>query len=238
MLRGINRQKIFYDSDDYNIFLKLLRECKQDYDFRLYAWCLMPNHIHLMIKEENEPVSSIIQKTMIRFVYRYNSKYERCGHLFQDRFRSETVESEQYFLTLIRYIHLNPVKAGLCVDPEDYPYSSYPYYFTSKSLVDYEKISAIMSRNDFIHFHLEESKEDCMDYDLNLKHRKTDQQIKDYMWQKYNCANPSQFQLLSPSKGESVLIDLLAFGGSIRQVSRLTGVSFARVRKHQNSKNI
>ena len=113
MLRGINRQQVFLEPDDYVLFLEILRECKPLSGFKLYTYCLMGNHIHLLIKTETEDIGVSMKRIGIRFVQRMNRRYGRSGHLFQDRYKSETVMDDGYFLNLIRYIHQNPVKAGL-----------------------------------------------------------------------------------------------------------------------------
>ena len=124
MLRGINKQQIFYDEDDRDYFLETLKRYKHISDFKLYAYCLMGNHVHLLIGEGKERLSGIFKRIGSSFVYRYNLKYERSGHLFQDRFKSEPVESDRYFMTVLRYILQNPVAAGLCSTPSEYQYSS------------------------------------------------------------------------------------------------------------------
>ena len=120
ILRGINRQRIFEDEEDYERFLFLLEHYKTICGYELFAYCLMPNHIHILIKEGKEALSTVFCRIGTSFVYWYNLKYERSGHLFQDRYKSEAVEDDAYFLTALRYIHRNPVKAGLCNDPAEY----------------------------------------------------------------------------------------------------------------------
>ena len=109
MLRGINQQRIFEDEEDNQRFLQILRECKEIGGFMLLAYCLMGNHVHLLIKEGTESLEQIFKRIGGRFVYWYNVKYQRVGHLFQDRFKSEPVDTDAYLLTVIRYIHQNPV---------------------------------------------------------------------------------------------------------------------------------
>ncbi len=93
----------------------------------MYAYCLMGNHVHLLMRtdENDEPMGQIFRRICAQYVYWYNGKYERVGHLFQDRFRSEPIENDAYLLSVLRYIHQNPVKAGMVHDMADYPYSSY-----------------------------------------------------------------------------------------------------------------
>lgn len=108
MLRGINQQQIFEDNEDYAKFIQVIRDCKSLSGFQLFAYCLMGNHIHLLLKETNEPIEQIFRRIGSRYVYWYNVKYRRVGHLFQDRFKSEPIETNEYFLTVLRYIHQNP----------------------------------------------------------------------------------------------------------------------------------
>ena len=117
MLRGINQQQIFEDAEDYERFLDILKDCKEICEFELYAYCLMGNHVHLLIKEKKEPIEQIVKRIGSRFVYWYNVKYQRKGHLFQDRFKSEPVDTQKYFSTVLIYIHRNPIKAGICAKP-------------------------------------------------------------------------------------------------------------------------
>ena len=113
MLRGTNKQLIFVESSEYARFLAVLGEVKSLSGFKLFAYCLMENHLHLLMKEGAEPLSQVFKRIGARYVYWFNLKYERCGHLFQDRFRSEPVETDEYFLMALVYIYQNPVKAGL-----------------------------------------------------------------------------------------------------------------------------
>ena len=113
ILRGINWQIIFEDSEDYTRFIETLDRYKAVSGHKVFAYCLMSNHIHILIKEEKEEPDLIMKRIACNYVYWYNSKYYRNGHLFQDRFRSEPVETDEYFLTVLRYIHQNPIKAKL-----------------------------------------------------------------------------------------------------------------------------
>ena len=113
MLRGINQQQIFEDEEDNLRFLETLFKYKQQCGYEIYAYCLMGNHVHILLKEGKEDLTLVLKRIAGSYVYWYNWKYHRSGHLFQDRFKSEPVENDIYFLTVIRYIHQNPVKAGV-----------------------------------------------------------------------------------------------------------------------------
>ena len=231
MLRGINQQRIFEDAEDYAQFLICLRKYQRVCEYRLYAWCLMPNHIHLLIKPGKEPLGTIFRRMGASFVYWYNGKYGRSGHLFQDRYKSEPVMNESYFFTLIRYIHQNPVKAGLCETPGDYPYSSFARYFDADSMIDSETVLALTDQGGFWQMNLIPTQEPCMDISETPRKRLTDEQACMIMRKSSGCDSAGDFQTLPPEKRDRALKIMLKKGASIRQASRLTGVSAGVVRK-------
>ncbi len=134
IFRGINKQRIFEEEQDYRKFLYAIKDQQPKSGFELYAYCLMSNHIHLLLKEGEEELGTLFRRIASKYVQWYNGKYDRVGHLFQDRFKSEVVETSRYFLGVLRYIHQNPLKAGMVRDLEEYPWSSYREYFQSPNL--------------------------------------------------------------------------------------------------------
>ena len=231
MLRGINQQQIFEDDEDNQKFLEILRECKKLSGYRLLAYCLMGNHVHLLMREGKESLEQVFKRIGGRFVYWYNIKYQRVGHLFQDRFKSEPVEKDAYLLTVIRYIHQNPVKAGLCVRPEEYPYSSWREYLTQPWLADVEVTDTLIERDDLIAFHALPGNEKCLDIADKPMVRLTDEQAKVVMVKATGCENASDFQRLTPIKRDKAILRLRKSGLSLRQISRLTGVSIMIIRR-------
>ena len=147
MLRGINQQVIFEDDEDYEKFIETLKAYKEISGYKIFAYCLMSNHIHILLKVGKESVDKILKRIASSYVYWYNWKYYRRGHLFQDRFKSEPVEDEGYLLTVIRYIHQNPIKANIVRNIESYEYSSYSEYInTSDGLIDRQYIFSILDK--------------------------------------------------------------------------------------------
>lgn len=130
MVRGINKQDIFIEQEDYLRYLDSLVRVRARSGCHIHGYCLMSNHVHLLLQAGNEDVGQVMKRIGASYVRWYNSKYQRVGHLFQDRFLSEAVEDDTYLLTVLRYIHQNPVKAGLAADCADYPWSSYPAYIS------------------------------------------------------------------------------------------------------------
>ena len=231
MLRGINRQRIFEDDEDKNRFLEILKKTKEKDGFDLIAWCLMPNHVHLLIREHEVKLGTIFRRIGASYVYWYNGKYERTGHLFQDRFKSEPVEDDVYFLTVIRYIHRNPVKAGLCERPEDYPYSSLKKYFEKDGLHDSGMVREMMDEAQFMEWNAQPTEEKCMDMSDQAQRHLTDSRAWDLIKRYSGCKNAAEFQKLERNKQDSALRKVLKGGVSIRQASRLTGISIGMIRK-------
>lgn len=123
--RGNHKQKLFLDDGDYKNFLKRLKSYKERFKFILYAYTLMPNHIHLLIETGDTPLSKIMQALQFSYAQKFNRKYNKVGHLFQSRYKAILCQKENYLLELIRYITLNPCRAHLVDDPIKWPWSSY-----------------------------------------------------------------------------------------------------------------
>jgi REP element-mobilizing transposase RayT len=148
ILRGDNREPIFFAGEDYRRYLKLLAEAKRRYGCQLFAYALMTNHIHLMVQTgEIHPVSKFMQVVNTAYTIYMNKKYHRVGHIFQGRYHSVLVEKDSYALELTRYIHLNPVRAGMARAPEAYRWSSYQAYLGrhENRMVDTELILDMIS---------------------------------------------------------------------------------------------
>ncbi|MEN6316961.1 MAG: transposase [Clostridiaceae bacterium] len=151
MLRGNERKNIFCDEHDKIRFVETIYRIKQGNNFYIYAFCLMDNHVHLMLAEGIEDLAKVMKKITTSYVYYFNNKYNRVGHLFQDRFRSEVVETESYVLALARYIHQNPVRAGIVKKASDYKWSSYNDYIDEdnqfSNILDKDPILLLFSEN-------------------------------------------------------------------------------------------
>jgi REP element-mobilizing transposase RayT len=114
--RGIERCKIFLSDGDRADFLARLGDLTLETESAVYAWCLIPNHFHLLLRSGAAPLSTLMRRLLTAYAVRFNRRHRRSGHLFQNRFKSIVIEEEPYLLELIRYIHLNPVRAGLVPD--------------------------------------------------------------------------------------------------------------------------
>ena len=233
MLRGINQQVIFEDDEDYIKFIETLKDYKAVSEYKVFAYCLMSNHIHILLKVEKEDLDLIMKRLAGSYVYWYNWKYYRKGHLFQDRCHSEPVENDSYFLTVLRYIHQNPVKAGLVKNVDEYKHSSYNDYINKNgTLIDYEFAFSLIKKDEFIKFNKESNDDYCLDID-EQKFRLSDNDAKILIEKISKCKTSIEFQNLSIEKRNTYIKNLKDNGLSIRQICRLTGISFSIVRKIQ-----
>jgi REP element-mobilizing transposase RayT len=126
--RGNNRQKIFRDDMDYFSYLDRIKRYHRRHGFKLYVFALMPNHVHMVIEMIETPLSKIMQGLQQSFTLYFHKRYESVGHVFQGRYGAALCEREEYLLSLVSYIHLNPVFSGLVDFPYDYPWSSHHVY--------------------------------------------------------------------------------------------------------------
>jgi len=127
--RGNNKQEIFLEEYDYLKYLEKLREYKNKHKISILCYCLMPNHIHLLLRQDSEtPIYKLMSSLHTSYSMHFNRKYNRVGHVFQGRFRQKEVDKDEYLLQVSSYIHLNPVKDGLVEKLNDYQWSSYPDY--------------------------------------------------------------------------------------------------------------
>jgi putative transposase len=123
--RGNAKQSIFLDADDYQRFLDLLPETMGRCSVLCCAYCLMWNHFHLLLEASDRPISQMMQQLNSAYGQSFNRRHDRVGHVFQGRFKGLLIDKDEYFLQVLRYIVLNPVKAGVVSDPGEWPWSSY-----------------------------------------------------------------------------------------------------------------
>jgi REP element-mobilizing transposase RayT len=126
--RGNQRQDIFLDDKDLKAFVSYLSEYKIRYSFHLYAYSLMKNHFHLLLEVEGIPLGKVMQSLLFRYTRYFNKRYGKVGHLFQGRYKAILCDKDAYLLELIRYIHLNPIRAKVLTDPEKYLWTSHLSY--------------------------------------------------------------------------------------------------------------
>lgn len=133
IVRGNHQQRIFRTGADYQAYLAGLVTYRKKYDLRFYAYCLMPNHVHLLLETAEVPLARFMQGVQQSYAQYFNRVHRKVGHLFQGRYRAIVCEKERYLLALLRYIHLNPVRGKLVRRPEQYRYSGHGVYVRSQA---------------------------------------------------------------------------------------------------------
>ena len=247
MLRGINRQDIFEDEEDYRKMLSCLEGLVERRDENgllqpalctIYAYCLMSNHIHLLVRERDFNLSDIVKKIGVSYAYYFNKKYDRYGHLFQDRFKSEPVEDSAYFLTLLRYIHQNPLKAGITDKVEDYHWSSWWEYLgrtavTSSGICDVQHVFSRYDRatlEELILLPLEDDR-GILDMDAEVGKHLSDEDLRSLLYEVYGINHFLSLQNIEKKMRNEIISYMKSRGGGIRQLSRLTGLSLGLIQK-------
>ncbi len=236
MVRGINKQKIFQEENDYKKFCFILKDNKMISDCKIFAFCLMPNHVHILIKIENDPLDVIMKRVVGRYACWYNKKYERVGHLFQDRFKSEIVDSEKYFVTVLRYIIQNPMKANLELEPGTYKWSSFGAYcgmedhITDVDLA--EKMFGSLER--VINYFKQANCDEVMDTDDES--RLSSEQAKMIFFKVSGGDTIEHFNSFSTRKQKQIILELNARGLTLPQIRMFTGKSKSTICRIKRSK--
>ena len=226
MLRGIDRRVIFEDEEDDRKFLSLLERFKGECGFELPGYCLMSNHVHLLMREKEVPLETIFRKLGAAYVYYFNHRYDRVGPLFQDRFRSEIIRDDPQLLQTLRYIHRNPVKAGICEAPEAYAFSSYRQYLgKGEGPADTGFILGMMSKRALIRFTKEAAEDMVMDMPDHAPRRPTDREAASAVERILKERGVSDIHALGRAERDALLVELRRQGLSLTQISRLTGFS-------------
>lgn len=243
MLRGINKQDIFFERDDFVTMQRVINEARREMEGNrvigykactFYAYCILHNHCHLLIREGSLDVSSAVKKIAERYANFYNRKYDRVGHLFQGRYASEPVSDINYFHTLLRYIHRNPVKAMEAKMPGDYEYSSWREYMPNVNVdIPICDVSAVLRSFDLeelTDFVCQDVDDECMDMDgIGVMNEEDAWHI---LAEISKAESPEEFRILSPEWQLSCVEQAIQRGISVRQASRFSSLTFYMIRKH------
>lgn len=236
IVRGINKQVIFEDDEDREKFIGYLQYYKDIAGYLLYGYCLMDNHIHLLIKEGKESIGNTMKRIGVSYVSWYNRKYDRAGHLFQDRFKSEVVETDEYLLTVLRYIHQNPVKAGKAKSVEIYKWSSYAEYIGKSKIIETSFILGVFAEGrekSIVHFQNYMNEYADANYiEINEAKRMTDDKVKKIIQKYAKVKMPTELQNMEKIKRDEIVRKIKEMNGiSTRQIARLTGISQSVIAK-------
>lgn len=244
MLRGNERKNIFIDDQDKERIIEIIIKNKANDAFKLYAYCIMGNHLHMVLQEQKVSISKIIKKIATSYAYYFNKKYNRVGHIFQDRFKSEAIEDEGYLLQVIRYIHNNPEKAAIS-KKEQYKWSSYPEYIAilnspaqNPEIIEILKIFSStleIALKEFIRYSQRSEEEKFMEIESTVSSKIDEKKIQKFIYE-FLLSRGIKKKDLKKRENKSlikILIQQLTndFNLSKRKVAYLTGVNREKIRK-------
>lgn len=223
--KGMGGQLMFENDDDRRFFLKRMEEYGDEERITFYAWCLMSNHVHMVIKSEIGDLSQFMRRLGTSYVTVFNDRHQRKGALLQRSFWSDPVLTDERLLATVRYVHQNPLKPGLCSTCAGYQWSSYREYEYKPGIVDTEFVLSILGGiARFERFH--ESFDDPKGF-LDID-RKRSRLTLDEAIEKAHAAlgesSISNLRLLPKNERDEKLCILKSLGLSIRQIEMLTGV--------------
>lgn len=225
VIKGSDHQILFEEKKDYIKYLHILDYYREECNFSIYAYCLMSNHVHLIIRINEVPLSTIFRKINTSYAGWFNTKYNRTGFLQDGRFFSEPIENEDYLLSAIRYVHLNPTKAGLEESPgKKYRWSSYNDFFANIStMIDTKYVLSFYENiSDFRASHSQFPTEDIFDIEKARRHL-PDDVAKEIIAEISKCNCSAEFQNLPLKERNKFIYQIHNKGVSIRQINRLTG---------------
>ena len=223
--RGVGRQQLFEDDDDRRRFIKAMKESKDECSVSLLAWCLMDNHVHLLLKGDMERISLMMRRLLGSYAMQFNLLHGRIGHLFQDRFHSNPVDSDEQLLAALRYVHLNPQDMGY--DYRRYPWSSYAEYDSRRPvLCTIEPAISILGDEDaFRELHEASTMKSGDDPAAsNTRQRLSAGEVASVVDRVLGDISPYDLKSLGRDERDALIARLREGGLSVRQIERLTGI--------------
>ncbi len=232
IVRGIGKQILFENQDDYSFFLAILRRFSTETSVSILAYCLMENHVHLLVHDEQHHSPLLMKKIGVSYSRYFNRKYKRSGHLLQDRYRSEPIETDGSLIRVFRYILNNPEGAGLC-PASSYPWSSYSQYGKANTLADTHLLRELIGdENQYAAFLSAKNQDRFMEYDDSPR---SDEWAKDIIRSYLSAESGTILQSYDRARRDNALRALKKKGLSIRQLERLTGINRGAIQKAVNS---
>lgn len=231
MLRGVNRDAIFLDDEDRERFLGALAAAKDASRCLVFAYCLMTNHVHLVLAARDEPIGVVVKRLGVRYVGWFNRKYGRVGHLYQSRFSSRPVDDDAYLVALLRYVWDNPVKAGLAACPEEYPWSSRRLVGRPSLLLDEQPLTRLLPTGSLEAVATGELELPDVAITVPDPPRHTDAQAAELLRRLCGATSPGEFLGLESLARQGAIRDLRTQSVPYAQIARITGMSTTSVRR-------
>ena len=237
MARGVNRDAIFLDNEDFEHFLASLARVRDASGCSVLAYCLMTNHVHLVVRTADEPIGTVMKRLGVRYAGWFNRKYGRVGHVFQDRFKSFPVESDGYFVSLLRYGWNTPVEAGLASFADEYRWGSRRLLGKHSSLIDAEELGRLAPADVLSEPIDPEPIDGVAPYESGTEPSKgrrptrTQPEVDRLLRRACGAGSPTQFHDLPMHTRRRAIAELRTRGVSYSQIAGATGMSPSAVRR-------
>lgn len=232
--RGVGKQTIFENDDDRWEFLELMRDFCRDADVTVVAWCLMSDHVHLVLADYEDGMSSAMQRLLLTYARRFNKRTGRTGRLFQNRFDRRALDTDRHLMAAIRYVHANPQEAGIALI-ERYPWSSFAEYlraFDDDTRIGFSDPSAVLelfgSAESFVTYSLETPDgSDPVIHDMD-----------ETEWERHAFADKmakglgvplKELKTVTPMRRDAIIYALHEAGYTVRDIERYTGIGKSTV---------
>lgn len=232
--RGTGKQLIFEGDEDRWEFLELMRECCREAGVTVIAWCLMGNHVDLVLSDYEDTMSAAMQRLLLTYARRFNKRTGRTGHLFQNRFDRRSLDTDRYLMAAIRYVHANPQEAGIALI-ERYPWSSFAEYLraydndTTRGFSDPSCVLELFgSAKAFIAFSLS-TPDGCESAMCDMKEMEWERRAFADKMAKRLGVPLNELKTVAPSRRDGIIFALHDVGYTVREIERYTGISKSTV---------
>ena len=232
--RGVGKQAIFENDDDRREFLGLMRDCCRDKRVTVVAWCLMSDHVHLVLADYEDGMSAAMHRLLLTYARRFNKRTGRTGRLFQNRFDRRALDTDRHLMAAIHHVHANPQEAGLGLI-ERYPWSSFAEYlraFDNDARMGFSDPSAVLELFDCVEDYIAYSLETLEGSDLVIH------DMDETEWERRAFADKmarrlgvplTELKTVAPVRRDAIIYALHEAGYTVRDIERYTGISKSTV---------
>lgn len=239
MMRGNNKTYIFQRESDKSFFMDLLNEFEKDGLMQLAAWCIMDNHVHMVLKADLIHLAMTLKRLNIRYAMYYHRVHGTVGHVFQDRFKSETIETDDYLMMVIRYVHQNPVKAKITTTVEAYPWSSYRIYLEHGQNKVMDFVDGLFNKDKtfFRAYHTETDENSYLEIREDQE-KMTDENVQKVIMQYCHKHGIQERAEIHRDRNHinALVNELITYGGiSLRGTAKLLEIPYSAVRECRKS---
>ena len=236
IFRGNDKQDIFYDDQDRYVFLDRIKETQKKFKYEIFSYCLMNNHVHMVIKVTDNLLSKLMHNLGVRYSMYFNKKMNRRGHLFENRYLSKKVEDLDYFLNVCKYVHRNPENAKI-EKTEDYKWSSFQDYVRNKRKIVNKKVLLHYYNDDleeFRKFTLEDNKNSIDKFaEFEILNKLGEEELIEIIKEKFKVKNASDLSFTNKFEREKIIKELANINGTnVNQIARVTKISRYEIKKN------